>query len=494
MSVVKIPTSHFILSAKRQYADVDTAIVREATQNSVDAGSTEIKIETGPTWCKITDNGCGMSEQVLTDAMLTLSGSYKSSSSIGGFGMAKELLILSMEKYEIHTLDNLVHGSVLEYDLTKTNFFQGTAITMHFHSSYNYDEDNFVRKAKDWLAKCDTTANITINGSTVPRHIVRTEVKDLGWGKVYCEDSKETVCHMNVRIKGVCMFSPYIGDVKKNIVLEVTNPSIEILTSNRDGLQWSYGEILQKLCTEITTDKQSFGRLHNTITRYTGNTRSFINKVIRSLKEMGDRISTPTGLAVKAAIAEIEKEMEAGNIEPQEAIVKLRTMSKTVDDGWIIDKKLDDYINDVDFHIQINDKGYEKIPDEIAPSTKMKLKYRKLACLWKAALKHVFESNYMEASYCIGWIVDQNSEAAYSSKDGLEMFLLNPYLASRKDFKNKKEMVYSILVTAAHEVAHRRQKYHDESFVQVSEKLLLKAISELSSYRSLLSKAAKETI
>lgn len=47
MSIVKIPISHFVTSAKRQYADIDTAIIREAVQNSIDAGSTEIKIETG---------------------------------------------------------------------------------------------------------------------------------------------------------------------------------------------------------------------------------------------------------------------------------------------------------------------------------------------------------------------------------------------------------------------------------------------------------------
>lgn len=495
MSIVKIPTTHFVTSAKRQYADIDTAIVREAIQNSIDAGATEIQVETGPTWCKVTDNGCGMDEAILVNAMLTMSGTHKShSGAIGGFGSAKECLIFMHDHYELHTLDNLVRGSVLEYDLTKTDYLQGTAITMHFHESYNFNGDTFVRKAKDWLAKCDTTANVTINGISIPRNIVRTEVKDLGWCKVYCEDTAEVVSHANVRIKGVCMFSPYIGDIRKNIAVEIVNPSTEILTSNRDGLQWSYAEILQKLCTEIATDKQSFGRLYNTITRYTGNSRSFINKVIRDLKEIGERFTTPAGIAAKSAIDEIEKSIEAGTMEPQEAMVKLRTVSKTVDEGWIIDKKIDDYINEVDFHIQINDKGYEKVPEEIVPGAKMKLKYCKLACLWKAALKHVFETNYMDSCYCIGWIVDQGAEAAYVSKDGVELFLLNPYTSSKKNFKNKKEMVFNILMTAAHEIAHRRHKYHDESFVAASEKLLHKAISELPSYRSLLAKAEKETI
>ncbi len=496
MSIVKIPKTHFINSAKRDYADIDTAIVREAVQNSIDAGATVIEIETGPTWCKITDNGCGMTAEVLIDALLTMSGTHKSySGAIGGFGQAKSILAFMHERYEIHTLDNYVNGSVLEYDLTKTDFFQGTAITMHFHESYGFNESYFVNKAKAWLKNCDTSATIIINGEEVERLVVSNVVKDLGWGKLYCEESNETKTHMIIRIKGVCMFHSYVGEVKKNIVLEITQPSTEILTSNRDGFQWNYQEIVQKLIEEITIDKKSFGRLHNTITRISGNSRTFINKVLRVLIQKPEITMTTSGASVKAVLEELEKEVETGVTTPDVAITRLREMSKDIADGWVINQKLDNYINDVDFYIQINDAGYEKIPADISPSLKMKKKYRKLACLWKAALKHVFESNGLDASYCIGWVIDKNTFAKYIRHDGVEKFLLNPYMIySQIDKKDKKQMVTHILMTAAHEVAHRWRPYHDEAFVGTYENILLKSLSSLSSYRTLLVAAETETL
>lgn len=495
MSIVRIPTTHFVTSAKSQYADVDTAIVREAIQNSIDAGATTINVETGPTWCKITDNGSGMTEEVLVAAMLTLSGSYKSNSgSIGGFGMAKECLCFQHERYEIHTLDNYVNGKVLEYDMSKADFIQGTAITMHFHDSYNYVESIFVSKAVNWLRRCDTSATITINGESVGKTQVLRVVKDLDWGLLYCEESEETHQYLTVRIKGVCMFQLYVGDIKKVIVLEIVKPSVEILTSNRDGFQWTYQDIVQKLVAEITIDKKSFGKFHNTITCITGNSRSFINTVLQVLIQKPDQL-TNCGSSFKAKLVELQNQIESGTTSQEVAITQLREMSKDIADGWVVNKKLDDYINEVDFYIQINDPGYEKIPDEIAPSAKMKSKYRKLACLWKAALKHVFKSNNMDARYCIGWILDENVEAKYVRCDGVEKFLLNPYLKNNKiDSKNKKEMVHNILMSAAHEVAHRRHSYHDESFVATYEYLLLKSISSLSSYRTLLLAAESETL
>ena len=495
MSIVRIPTTHFIISAKRQYTDIDTAIVREAIQNSIDAGATNIAIETGLTWCKITDNGCGMTEEVLTNAMLTMSGSHKSNSgAIGGFGAAKEILLFMHQKYELHTLDNQVNGSVLEYELIKTNFIQGTAITMHFHESYNFNQESFVNKAVEWLKNCDTTAIITINGNQVSHLSVLHEVKDLGWGKLYCEDCSNINTHMVIRIKGVCMFRSYIGNINKKIVLEITNPSTEILTSNRDGLQWAYSDIVQKLIEEITIDKKSFGRLHNTITCISGNSRSFINTVLRVLIQEPDQLTT-TGTSVRSALTELENAIQTGAVTQDDAIIRLREMSKDMSDGWVITQKLEEYINEVDFYIQINDSGYEKIPEEISPSMKMKSKYRKLACLWKAALKHVFKSNNMSANYCIGWIIDKQALAKYVRSGGIEKFLLNPYLVNENiDIKNKKEMVHNILMSAAHEVAHRTFQYHDESFVGSYEKLLLKSISSLSSYRTLLIAAESETL
>jgi hypothetical protein len=292
MSLVRIPTSHFVMSAKRQYSDIDSAIIRESIQNSVDAGSTRIEIETGDNFCRVRDNGCGMSSAILESALLTMSGTHKSySGAIGGFGSAKEILLFQHARYEIKTLDNYVKGSVLEYELTKVDHFQmlqGTEITMYFHESYGYDQDIFLHKAKQFLSKCDIhNVHITINDEIIPPFVVENKVKDIGdWGHVYCDSSEEENEHLYVRIKGVLMFQYWVGNnIKKKIVIDIVKPSVDILCANRDSFQYYAGEATQKLISEITVDKQSFGRLHNTISKFSGKSKAFINRILKPIME-----------------------------------------------------------------------------------------------------------------------------------------------------------------------------------------------------------------
>lgn len=502
MSTVKIPTSHFVLSAKRQYSDCDTAIVREAIQNSVDAGATEISIITDSESVMVIDNGCGMNEQLLVDAMLTMSGSHKSVSAIGGFGAAKEILLFQHAEYRIHTQDNFVIGNVLEYDLTKSSDYRhGTSIYMKFHPSYNYSEGNFLNCAKDWLEKCDIAAKITLNGDMVSAHRVNTIVRNLNWANVYCDDIENEQNFMHIRIKGVCMFSHYIGKINKNIVIEIIKPSIDVLTSNRDHFQWDYLQEIQKLIEEITINKSSFGIMHKTMTKYSGSCRAFISKIIYAI--MKDILSVSPSEehdqiihSAKQQFETIKEHINNGTMEKDEAISKIKSIAINLPFGFpvIEEKEIDNHINNVDFYIQINDKGYDKVPDEISPSIKMKAKYRKMACLWRACLNHVFKSNNLEATYCIGWVIDESVEALYSRDNGIEKILLNPYLFEKTFFKNKKEMVYNMLLTAAHEVAHRSAQYHDEIFCAHYDNILNNAISSLPSYRTLLLNARTEII
>jgi hypothetical protein len=512
MSLVRIPTSHFVQSAKRQYSDIDTAIIREAIQNSVDAGSTRIEIEVGENFCRVKDNGCGMSIEVLESALLTMSGTHKSySGAIGGFGAAKEILLFQHASYEILTLDNHVKGSVLEYELTKQTVlgepYQGTIITMNFHESYNFDKDTFDYKAKQFLSKCDVEADITYNGEIIPRYIVQTMIKDIDWAQIYCEDSTDEHEYLAVRIKGVLMFEYFVAKgLKKKIVLDITKPSVEILCANRDSLQWDPSQQLQKLVREISVDKQSFGRLHKTISRFKGkNSRSFINEILKplmnSLIELkniaGEEIEENIALA-HFAVQDIQSRVELKNIEESEAVQEIKNILARHNISGIgekfVDEKMENFINNVDFYIQINDEGYDSIPDEIAPTDKMKPKYRKMGQMWKASLAHVFKSNGMNAEYCLGWIVDKTAVAGYLNDDGIEKFFLNPYHMRDKKFKNKKEMMTYMLLSAAHEVAHRTNSYHDERFTAHVEEIMFKTFSAMSSYKEIIKNAEKESI
>ena len=89
MATVRIPESHFIKNARRQYRDPDTTLVREALQNSLDAGATHVEFEFGDDSFQVTDNGCGMTAERMVEALLTLSGTSKPAGAVGGFGAAK---------------------------------------------------------------------------------------------------------------------------------------------------------------------------------------------------------------------------------------------------------------------------------------------------------------------------------------------------------------------------------------------------------------------
>lgn len=109
------------------YNDFTIAFWRELFQNSVDAGATDISIDIeerqprryggpdGPekvTNIRFTDNGHGMTAEVLNDVYFKMGRSTKKDDggSIGGFGRARIMTCFSQESYSILTKDRFVSG------------------------------------------------------------------------------------------------------------------------------------------------------------------------------------------------------------------------------------------------------------------------------------------------------------------------------------------------------------------------------------------------
>jgi len=119
MATVAIPDIHFLRSIKLQYSDPSAAIVRETLQNSLDAGASRIAIETGEDWASFNDDGSGMTPERMIDALLTFGGSFKPEGSIGGYGIAKELILFSHFCYRIESNETIVDGRVLNYEMRR---------------------------------------------------------------------------------------------------------------------------------------------------------------------------------------------------------------------------------------------------------------------------------------------------------------------------------------------------------------------------------------
>ena len=117
---------HFKKS-KLEYSNWMQAVFREAIQNSVDAGASLITIDYHQMDNKninltFSDNGSGMSLDILLNVLLTMGGSKKDNgNAIGGFGYAKSILFFAHNEYTIKTKDIILKGEGGNYSYTENN-------------------------------------------------------------------------------------------------------------------------------------------------------------------------------------------------------------------------------------------------------------------------------------------------------------------------------------------------------------------------------------
>ena len=117
-------TENYFLDRLDAYDRWESAFWRELLQNSRDAGATRIDLSSEETTytdpktgqsrpavlCVCRDNGSGMDRDTLKRAFFTLGGSVKPAGAVGGFGDAKELILVPWYRYEVRTRDLLAVG------------------------------------------------------------------------------------------------------------------------------------------------------------------------------------------------------------------------------------------------------------------------------------------------------------------------------------------------------------------------------------------------
>jgi hypothetical protein len=121
----------FFVTALRDYEDWTEKWWREAIQNAVDARATTIdcSVKEVPEGylVRCVDNGGGMDEDVLLNKFLVLGGTTKTAEggTTGGFGKAKELLLLPWISWKITSRSTTVAGAGVEYDVTPAERYLG---------------------------------------------------------------------------------------------------------------------------------------------------------------------------------------------------------------------------------------------------------------------------------------------------------------------------------------------------------------------------------
>ena len=165
MRQVDIPFDYFQKLVIREYHNWKLAFIRELLQNSVDAGSTKIEINYDGTYITFSDNGSGMTKEIIQTALLKLGGSHKENDeAVGGMGNAKNVIYLAWPEWEVTSTECTVVGQGPKYEFNDKFCDRGVISKIKVEGKLG-DIKNLI---EGYLSKCDTNVAIFYNNELVP--------------------------------------------------------------------------------------------------------------------------------------------------------------------------------------------------------------------------------------------------------------------------------------------------------------------------------------
>lgn len=267
---VTISHEHFKKS-KLEYSNWMQAIFREAIQNSVDANASLInidyyKMDNQKINLTFSDNGSGMSLDILLNILLTMGGSKKDNEdAIGGFGYAKSILFFAHDEYVIKTNDIILKGEGGNYSYTEGNpIVKGTEFNIIIENDYYHTNiENINQYLKEIIEfSCFNKVKFIINGE---KNLYKSKnfnfelSSDLGEIK-FSDNGYSNYSDLWIRINGLAMFKHSVYQREKQSsflgVLDLNKSPLESLTANRDGLQYKYSSQLNSIFAKLSEERE----------------------------------------------------------------------------------------------------------------------------------------------------------------------------------------------------------------------------------------------
>lgn len=261
---VEIPNNVYVKKIRKQYGDDSYSLamrtVIELIQNSCDAGATDITFSFEEDMWVCRDNGHSMTFEQAIPRMFKVTGTHKEINNPGGMmGAAKELLILSKNKWLCYGLDFLVKGSLLDYKKYPDNN-SGFTIGASFDDFFEkYEFEHAVREVVSKSYSPDVT--VWLNGGMLQWGSKFTDlIAEPEFGKIYKLEGYPRLdayirCHNTV----LWQFEEYLGmDSGFAVILG----SSDYLNESRTSLDYSkHGEIMNLIRAYITRQKFESGEL-----------------------------------------------------------------------------------------------------------------------------------------------------------------------------------------------------------------------------------------
>lgn len=268
--------------------------VRECLQNSIDAigkairkrlidkydGLITINFDEFST-VTIEDNGVGMDVQTIHDKFLRLGGTTKGDEdSVGGFGIAKAVILGCGSWFSIETQDNYLCSDDLgKKPVAKVSYRNGTRIVLKdVQTSKNTvvgdDLDLFKYSVLEYVLSSDIPYRVVINGheynpwfeksrktyrSPATFNISSSMVPDNTKLSINVfKDSNQNSKYLFVRLRGLTQFKQYLGwNANCHIVIDFNSKldprSVDYpFSTNREGLKAQYQGILEAIRDKVT--------------------------------------------------------------------------------------------------------------------------------------------------------------------------------------------------------------------------------------------------
>jgi hypothetical protein len=452
-----------------------------------------------------------MDEFTIMDKFLMLGGTTKTGSgSTGGFGVAKSLLILPWVSWRLESRDTRIDGAGIGFPLgpQRIPMRRGTRLEVVMPAG----KVTTSILAEEFLLRSNIQhVNFTVNGKKVRAKLSGGHVVSSvpGEAEMYFIPGKkgETTYSMYVRINGLYMFSEYIGDVTGQVVVEITAPSTEVFTSNRDGFQGEYGtpgrrirDAVKALGQKISKDTMSALKDQQGLVRkkFIGSGKFFTKRAAAEAMDMiGGATSTMSAEATARVVDSMLNELLQANAlsKVQESSITIM-LSNRFNGPDHIEAAIKQLAWTPDFFL-VNERPGYKIPKKFYPET-MTPAVLKLAKVWTELCRYVLVQLGSTAEYGVGFVFSTSAGAMAISEPhhetGLEesWLMLNPH----KDVWNPKEIWKAssdedlkwLYAAAIHEATHIADKisYHDETFAAALTKNMAKCADGFRSIKKIV--------
>jgi hypothetical protein len=430
----------FFARAKADYGDWRWAWVREIAQNSMDCNSTRIDVviqrKGQNTEISVSNNGYPMTEDILINKFLTLGGSAKDGG-VGGFGVAKQLIVACHLSWSIRTGTLLAEGEGGDYQLTLgLDPTHGTTTSVVMEGD---EVDRLVAMFERFAARAQWKGRLTVNGQVLATDLRKgSPRRKYEWGKVYTNQQHNNL--LVVRIGGQPMFTRNIR-YKGCMLVELTGTSGQRLVASRDRLQYRYNDELDELLNELAVDTRSALKQQRAeYKRYQG----------EKVKAEGKRPKAQSGLDVAALVQTLAQPEPSSQPTGSVRSVAVSRENRPVSIGpEFICKQC---------------AGMET-PAYYLPGDQFSSYAKGLVKAWVMTIKKLYELHDMEGSFSVGFIFDEDvrAECEQSSAYGLVYCLSPAAIVKNQKFGSRSFKArfssawtsrYEIMALAAHEFVH----------------------------------------